>query len=127
MTDTRPDNRRDVVAETMERITNTRGHVRPHEAPELEALVSAFWRDELYGELELRVGRRMVEGLSEVQLAEFDAISCDDADASLRWIESFVPNYRLIVAEETQALVVEAANAFAQVDPSSEWGADAHA
>ena len=126
MTTTPIEKRRDVVAETMERITRARGSIHPQEARQLESLLTAFWRDELHGELELRVGRRMTEGLSGDQLDEFDAVSLDDA-AALRWIETFVPHYRQIVSEETERLVAEVAIAFASVRTAAEWEVDAHA
>lgn len=116
---------RDVVAETMERITRARGAIHPSDAHRLTSLLSAFWRDELHRELELRVGRRMTEGLSEAELDEFDAVSIDD-EAALQWIEGYVPHYRQIVSEETEQLVMETADAFASVGTAAEWEDDAH-
>ena len=46
-------------------------------------------------ELEIRIGERISKGLTEAQLAEFDAIT-DQAEAA-RWLEQNRPDYREIV------------------------------
>lgn len=46
-------------------------------------------------ELEVRIGQRISKGLTEEQLAEFDAIT-DNAEAA-RWLEKNRPDYREIV------------------------------
>lgn len=116
---------RDVVAETMERITRARGAIHPSDAHRLTSLLNAFWRDELHGELELRLGRRMTEGLSGAELDEFDAVSTDD-EAAWQWIEGPVQHYRQIVSEEIERLVADTADAFASVGTAAEWEEDAH-
>ena len=49
----------------------------------------------LQEELEVRIGRRIAEGLSEEKLQEFDAII--DATAVSGWLEKNRPDYREIV------------------------------
>lgn len=46
-------------------------------------------------ELEVRIGERISEGLSEVQLNQFDLIT-DQAEAA-KWLETNRPDYREIV------------------------------
>ena len=60
--------------------------------------------------LELRIGRRLSQGLTEWQLDEFTALvdSRDDA-TSEAWLDTHRPDYRAVVREETGAIVSEAA------------------
>ena len=47
----------------------------------------------IYDELELRVGTRLSDGLSDAQLQEFEAI-IDHKEAEVNaWIEQYVPNF----------------------------------
>ena len=46
-------------------------------------------------EVEIRIGQRISKGLTEAQLAEFDAIA-DPLDAA-KWLEKNRPDYREIV------------------------------
>lgn len=48
----------------------------------------------IYEELELRVGTRLAEGLSDTQLAEFEALIERDADKVGAWLEQNVPDYQ---------------------------------
>lgn len=53
-----------------------------------------------------RVGDRLSEGLDPHQIAEFEALLTADNDRRAQaWLERTVPHYRVVVAEETQALV----------------------
>ncbi len=52
--------------------------------------------DYVQEELEVRIGERISEGLSEVQLNQFDLIA-DQAEAT-KWLEANRPDYRNIVA-----------------------------
>ena len=59
-------------------------------------------------ELEVRIGRRIAEGLSEEKLQEFDALT-DIAEVS-QWLEKNRPDYREIVnrtVEEMKAAIKE--------------------
>ena len=58
-------------------------------------------------ELEVRIGRKISEGLSEAQLQEFDSLS--DINEITEWLEKNRPDYReivnLCIAEMKQAIV----------------------
>lgn len=59
----------------------------------------------LYEELELRVGTRLSEGMSDDQLAQFEKlIDANDDRGALAWLEANRPNYRDTVAEELEKL-----------------------
>ena len=47
----------------------------------------------VYEELELRVGTRLSDGMSDAQLQEFEAIIDRKMDAVDSWLAQFVPNY----------------------------------
>lgn len=50
--------------------------------------------EHVYGQLELTVGTRLAEGLSDAQLAEFESF-IDRNDASIRdWVTANAPDYR---------------------------------
>ena len=53
-------------------------------------------------ELEVRVGERISEGLSDYQLNEFDLI--DDPDEARRWLEENRPDFHHIVAQTKQEM-----------------------
>jgi hypothetical protein len=62
----------------------------------------------LYEELELRVGTRLSEGMSDTQLAEFEKlIDNNDEQGALHWLETNRPNYKDVVAEELDKLKQE--------------------
>lgn len=62
----------------------------------------------LYEELELRVGTRLSEGMSDEQLGEFEKlIDANDEAGALRWLETNRPNYKDVVAEELEKLKQE--------------------
>lgn len=56
-------------------------------------------------ELEVRIGERISEGLTEVQLNEFDMIT-DQAEAT-RWLEQNRPDYRDIVTRTIEEMKAE--------------------
>ena len=58
--------------------------------------------EEYKGELEVRIGQRISEGLSEVQLNEFDLI--DNQAEATRWLERNRPDYRDIVNRTIQEM-----------------------
>ncbi len=47
----------------------------------------------IYDELELRVGAKLSEGLSEVQLTEFEGFVNQDSEKVTAWLNANVPNY----------------------------------
>lgn len=62
----------------------------------------------LYEELELRVGTRLSEGMSDDQLAEFEKlIDSNDEQGALAWLEQNRPNYKEVVADELEKLKQE--------------------
>jgi hypothetical protein len=62
----------------------------------------------LYEELELRVGTRLSEGMSDDQLAEFEKlIDSNDEQGALKWLEANRPNYKEVVADELEKLKKE--------------------
>jgi hypothetical protein len=48
----------------------------------------------IYQELELRVGTRLSDGMSDAHLAEFEAIIDKKMDIVIAWLTQFAPNYR---------------------------------
>lgn len=62
----------------------------------------------IYEELELRVGTKLSEGMSDDQLADFEKlIDANDEAGALKWLESNRPNYKQVVAEELEKLKQE--------------------
>ncbi len=62
----------------------------------------------LYEELELRVGTRLSEGMTDEQLADFEKlIDANDQQGALTWLETNRPNYKQVVAEELEKLKQE--------------------
>lgn len=47
----------------------------------------------IYEELELRVGTMLSDGMSDMQLEEFESIIDRKDDVILEWLEKYVPNY----------------------------------
>lgn len=54
----------------------------------------------IYDELELRVGTRLSEGMSDAQLEEFEAIIDHKEEVIVQWLETHAPNYQ---ADDTYA------------------------
>ena len=50
--------------------------------------------EHIYSELELRVGTRLSDGLSETQLEEFEKIIDKDESAIQNWLMNHAPSYR---------------------------------
>ena len=50
--------------------------------------------EHVYSQLELRVGTRLSDGLSEEQLAEFESFIDRDHDKVRQWISTNAPDYR---------------------------------
>lgn len=62
----------------------------------------------LYEELELRVGTRLSEGMTNEQLDEFERlIDANDQQGALGWLETHRPNYKQVVSEELEKLKQE--------------------
>lgn len=80
------------------------------EMPESQRL--AFLQH-IYEELELRVGTRLSEDLSELQLMEFESLIDRDIAAATVWLESAVPDY--LTDPMYEAMVEQLASAPAEV------------
>lgn len=65
----------------------------------------------IYETLELRVGMRLAEKMTDAQLDEFEGyIDRNDEDGALKWLETNFPNYKDTVAEELNKLKEEIKN-----------------
>lgn len=59
----------------------------------------------IYETLEMKVGMRLAEKMSNEQLDEFESfINSNDEQGALKWLESNFPNYKQVVAEELDRL-----------------------
>lgn len=58
-----------------------------------------------YGELEIRVGNRLANTMTDAQLDEFETyVSSKDDDGAFDWMEQNLPDYKVVVQEEYAAL-----------------------
>lgn len=70
----------------------------------------------IYETLEMRVGMKLAEQMSNEQLDEFEAfIDRNDEAGALKWLESNFPNYKQVVGEELEKLKVEIKQNAAQI------------
>lgn len=59
----------------------------------------------IYETLELRVGMKLAEQMSEQQLDEFEKfIDGNDEEGALKWLETNFPDYKKVVADELEKL-----------------------
>ncbi len=71
---------------------------------------------DIYDTLELRVGMRLAEQMTEEQLDEFESIiDKKDDSASLNWLETNFPNYKEVVGEELEKLKSEISSSASQI------------
>jgi hypothetical protein len=62
----------------------------------------------IYETLELRVGMKLAEKMSDEQLDEFEKLAeKNDEAGSLKWLETNVPNYKDVVMSELEKLKEE--------------------
>jgi hypothetical protein len=62
----------------------------------------------IYETLELRVGMKLAEQMSDAQLDEFEGfIDRNDEAGALKWLESNFPDYKQVVADELEKLKSE--------------------
>lgn len=62
----------------------------------------------IYETLELRVGMKLAEQMTDAQLDEFEKfIDANDEAGALKWLETNFPNYKQVVADELEKLKVE--------------------
>lgn len=70
----------------------------------------------IYETLEMRVGVRLAEQMSDQQLDEFEAyINANDEAGALRWLETTFPAYKQVVADEFEKLKAEIAQVAPQI------------
>jgi hypothetical protein len=62
----------------------------------------------IYETLELRVGMKLAEQMTDAQLDEFEGfIDRNDEAGALKWLETNFPNYKQVVADELEKLKTE--------------------
>lgn len=70
----------------------------------------------IYERLEMNVGMRLAEKMTDAQLDEFEGfIDRNDEAGALRWLETNFPNYKQVVAEELEKLKNEISQAAPQI------------
>jgi hypothetical protein len=74
----------------------------------------------IYETLEMRVGMKLAEQMSNEQLDEFESyIDRNDEPGALKWLETNFPNYKDVVAGELDKLKVEVKTAAPQIVAAS--------
>lgn len=62
----------------------------------------------IYETLEMRVGTRLAEKMTEQQMTEFEQfINQNDEQGAFHWLETNFPNYKEVVADEFEKLKSE--------------------
>lgn len=75
----------------------------------------------IYERLEMNVGMRLAENMSDQQLTEFEGfIDRSDEAGALRWLETNFPNYKQVVAEELEKLKAEVTQSAPQILAAAE-------
>lgn len=75
---------------------------------DLPAEQKSLMLKDIYETLELRVGMKLAERMSDSQLDEFEGlIDKKDDSLALKWLETNFPNYKEVVAGELNALKEE--------------------
>ena len=70
----------------------------------------------IYETLEMRVGMKLAEQMSNEQLDEFESyINVQDEAGALKWLESNFPNYKQVVADELEKLKGEISQVAPQI------------
>lgn len=78
----------------------------------------------IYETLEMRVGMKLAEQMTNDQLDEFEGfIDKNDEAGALKWLETNFPNYKQVVAEELEALKAEIKQAAPQIVEASQQAA----
>jgi predicted RNA-binding Zn ribbon-like protein len=71
---------------------------------------------QIYETLEMRVGMKLAEQMTNEQLDEFEAfIDRNDEAGALTWLETNFPNYKQVVADELEKLKAEIKQSAAQI------------
>ncbi|HSX47117.1 MAG TPA: DUF5663 domain-containing protein [Patescibacteria group bacterium] len=75
----------------------------------------------IYETLEMRVGMKLAEQMTNEQLDEFEGfIDRNDEGGALKWLESNFPNYKQVVADELEKLKGEIKQAAPQIVAASQ-------
>jgi len=62
----------------------------------------------MYETLEMRVGTKLAERMTDQQMSEFEQfINANDEQGAFHWLETNFPNYKQVVAEEFEQLKSE--------------------
>lgn len=70
----------------------------------------------IYETLEMRVGMKLAEQMTNEQLDEFESfIDKNDEAGALKWLETNFPNYKQVVADELEKLKTEVKQAAPQI------------
>ncbi len=70
----------------------------------------------IYETLEMRVGMKLAEQMTNEQLDEFESfIDRNDEPGALKWLETNFPNYKQVVADELENLKKEVKAASPQI------------
>lgn len=70
----------------------------------------------IYETLELRVGMKLAEKMTDEQLDEFEKLAqSNDEEASLKWLEANAPNYKDVVVGELEKLKSEVKSSAQQI------------
>lgn len=78
----------------------------------------------IYETLEMRVGMKLAEKMTNEQLDEFEGfIDKNDEAGALKWLETNFPNYKQVVAEELETLKAEIKQAAPQILAASQQAA----
>lgn len=74
----------------------------------------------IYETLEMRVGMKLAEQMTNEQLDEFESyINKNDEPGALKWLETNFPNYKQVVADELEKLKNEIKTAAPQIMAAS--------
>lgn len=75
----------------------------------------------IYETLEMRVGMKLAQKMTNEQLDEFEAyIDRKDEAGALKWLETNFPDYKQVVADELEALKAEIKTAAPQIIAASQ-------
>ncbi|MDB5163405.1 MAG: hypothetical protein JWS12_22 [Candidatus Saccharibacteria bacterium] len=82
----------------------------------------------IYETLEMRVGMKLAEQMTNEQLDEFESfIDKNDEAGALKWLETNFPNYKQVVADQLELLKSEVKQAAPQIVAASQQNAAAAA
>lgn len=80
----------------------------------------------IYETLEMRVGMKLAEQMTDAQLDEFEGfIDRNDEAGALKWLETNFPNYKQVVADELEKLKGEIKASAPQILSASQQAAAA--